>query len=339
MVKEAINRIPRKILVVKPSSLGDVVHSLPFLSVLRECFPFARIDWVIARGLEDLLDGNPMVGKLWIIDKDKWKDAGRIRGTLSELGRLAKRLRNESYDITVDLQGLMRSGLMTAATGSPVRIGFAEAREGSSIFYTHKVRGGRDIHAVDRYLKIAQALGCDMGEVRFPLPLVTEPEKVRKLKDDLGEYAVLVPGARWETKKWPAGHFADLASMLPIKSVIVGGAADRGLGKMIEEQSKGMALSMAGETDIGGLIWLIRSAKLVITNDSGPMHIAAACGVPVVAIFGPTNPSRTGPYGTHHIIVRSSLKCAPCYKRKCRDIKCLAGITPEMVFRRIGNFK
>ena len=337
MGKIASNKIPRKVLIVKPSSLGDVVHSLPFLFALHECFPFAEIHWVIARGLEGLLEGNPLINKLWIIDKDKWKDAGRLLGTVSELGQLAKGLRNEAYDIAVDLQGLMRSGLITGATGAPVRIGFAEAREGSSVFYTHKVKGDRDIHAVDRYLKVAEALGCEVAEVRFPLPLVIEPEKVLKLKNELGDYAVLVPGARWETKKWPSGQFAALASMLPIRSVIVGGDADRELAKIIEKQSKGRALSMAGETNIGDLIWLIRRAKFVITNDSGPMHIAAACGIPVIALFGPTNPTRTGPYRCNHLIVRSPLECAPCYRRKCRDMKCLTDITPEMVFKKIAE--
>jgi heptosyltransferase I len=338
MKKIASNTIPRKILIVKPSSLGDVVHSLPFLSALHECFPFAEIHWVISRGLEGLLEGNPLVGKLWIIDKDKWKDAGRLLGTVSELGQLAKGLRNEAYDIAVDLQGLMRSGLITGATSAPVRIGFAEAREGSSIFYTRKVKGGRDIHAVDRYLKVAEALGCEVDKVRFPLPLVREPEKVLKLKDELGDYAVFVPGARWKTKKWPAEYFAALASMLPIRSVIVGGAADRGIASIIEEQSKGKALSMAGETNIGDLIWIIRRAKLVITNDSGPMHIAAACGIPVVAIFGPTSPARTGPYGQNHIIVSSSRECAPCYRRTCKGLKCMTDITPEMVLGKIDTF-
>lgn len=333
MERIAIRNIPRKILIVKPSSLGDVIHSLPFLSALHECFPVAKIHWVIAKGLEGILEGNPLVSKLWIIDKDRWKKVGRIPGTISELGRLAGNLKSEDYDIVIDLQGLMRSGLITKATGAPVRIGFAEAREGSGLFYTHKVKGGRDIHAVDRYLKVVRALGCDIDEVRFPMPLIKEPEKVRQLRRAIGDYAVIVSGARWETKKWPPGQFAALASMLGMKSVVVGSAADLAISKVIEEQSRGRALSMAGETGLGDLIWLIRGAKIVITNDSGPMHIAAACGVPVVAVFGPTNPGRTGPYGRNNVIVRSSVQCSPCYKRRCRDLRCMKEITAEQVYR------
>jgi len=337
MEKIAPNKLPRKILVIKPSSLGDVVHSLPFLSALRECFPLADIHWVIARGLEGLLEGNPMISKLWIIDKDKWKNAGNLSGTLSELGRLVAGIRRESYDITIDLQGLLRSGLITAASAAPMRIGFAEAREGSPVFYTHRIRGGRDIHAVDRYLRIAEALGCDICKIKFPLPLVRAPEEVMELKEKTGEYAVLVPGARWLTKRWPAEQFAAIALKLPFNSLIVGSAADHMIAKTIEEQSKGKAISLAGETNLIDLIWIIRSAKMVITNDSGPMHIAAACGIPVVAIFGPTNPLRTGPYGSKNIVVRSSLGCAPCYERNCKSVKCMTDITPEMVFREIGK--
>ena len=337
MEKIPIKSIPRKVLIVKPSSLGDVVHSLPFLSALHECFPFAEIDWVIAKGIEGILEGNPLVSKLWVIDKDKWKKVGRIPGTISELGRLARALKTEQYDIVIDLQGLLRSGLITKATRAPVRIGFAEAREGSSLFYTHRVKSGRDLHAVDRYLKVARALGFEERDVRFPMPLVRESERIEQFKGKVGDYAVIVAGARWNTKRWPAEQFARLAASLDMTSVVVGGAADRDLSKAIEKQSKGKAISMAGETGIDDLIWLIRGARLMISNDSGPMHIAAACGIPVVAIFGPTNPGRTGPYGPNNIVLKSGAGCAPCYKRTCKDMKCMREISPERVLEAVRD--
>ncbi|HMK57041.1 MAG TPA: lipopolysaccharide heptosyltransferase I [Dissulfurispiraceae bacterium] len=337
MEKIPIKSIPRKVLIVKPSSLGDVVHSLPFLSALHECFPFAEIDWVIAKGIEGILEGNPLVSKLWVIDKDKWKKVGRIPGTISELGRLARALKTEQYDIVIDLQGLLRSGLITKATRAPVRIGFAEAREGSSLFYTHRVKGGGDLHAVDRYLKVVSALGFDERDVRFPMPLVRESERIEQFKGKIGDYAVIVAGARWNTKRWPAEQFARLAASLDMTSVVVGGAADRDLSKAIEKQSKGKAISMAGETGIDDLIWLIRGARLMISNDSGPMHIAAACGIPVVAIFGPTNPGRTGPYGPNNIVLKSGAGCAPCYKRTCKDMKCMREISPERVLEAVRD--
>src|SRR3990172_9912268 len=151
----------KKILVVKPSSLGDIVHSLPFLNSLKTCFPKAEIHWVIAKGLEGLLECHPMVDRLIVINKDMWKELSRTKDTIKEVRQLLKDIRNEQYDLAVDLQGLFRSGIITMATRAPVRMGFSEAREGSSLFYNVRVKGGKDVHAVERYMKIAGALGCD----------------------------------------------------------------------------------------------------------------------------------------------------------------------------------
>ena len=322
-------------LIIKPSSLGDVVHSLPFLSVMRESFPRAEIHWVIAKGLEGLLENHPMVQKLLVINKDQWKEMKSIRGTVSEFKSLLGALKGESYDIAVDLQGLLRSGILTAASKAPVRLGFREARECSRLFYTQSITGGREIHAVDRYLKIASALGCDARTVEFPLPLVKESLKIRQLKQEIGEYAVFAPGARWKTKQWPAERFGRLSSMISIPSIIIGSGADEALAKEAAAHSKGKAISMAGKTDIKELISLIRKAVFMVTNDSGPMHIAAACGVPVVALFGPTNPARTGPYGRGHIIIRGDSACAPCYKKKCKDTRCMDSISVDQVYEKI----
>ncbi|MCL5062186.1 MAG: lipopolysaccharide heptosyltransferase I [Nitrospirae bacterium] len=332
MDKIAIKKIPKKILIIKPSSLGDVVHSLPFLHAVKDAFPAAEIHWVIAKGLEGLLENHPMVKRLWIINKDQWKNLKKIKETASEFRNLFKELEDESYDMVIDLQGLLRSGLLTYATRAPIRIGFKEAREGSALFYTHKIKGGREIHAVDRYLKIASAIGCEIEGVCFPMPLIKESENVKKLKKGVGDYAVIVPGARWKTKRWSSERFGELASMLDIKTVIVGSASDADIARAIETKSDGNALSMSGKTDIKELIFIIRGARYVITNDSGPMHIAAAFDIPVVAIFGPTNPVRTGPYGKNNIIVKSDIECAPCYKKNCKSVKCMDDVSVEEVY-------
>lgn len=319
----------KKILVVKPSSLGDVVHSLPVLASLSRCFPEAAIDWVIAGGLEGLLEGHPMIRKLLVIQKDSWKRPANFAATARELSRLAGSLRAEKYDVTVDLQGLLRSGLITFMSGAALRIGFAEAREGSRLFYNRKVVGGRDIHAVDRYLRAAGALGCDSQAVRFPFP----PHEPLAAMDLPERYAVLVPGARWETKRWPAESFAAVASGLEIPSLVVGGPADGAIADRVVSGSGGMACSLAGKTDLRGLMEVMRRAAVVISNDSGPMHIAAGFGVPVIAVFGPTSPDRTGPYGTGHVVIRSTVPCAPCFRRDCGDLKCMRAIRPDEVLR------
>lgn len=322
----------RRILVVKPSSLGDVVHSLPFLNSLRECFPKAEIDWVIAKGLEGLLEGHPMISRLIIINKDLWKNISNAGETVKEIKHLFREIRDQKYDLVIDLQGLLRSGLVTMSSRAPVRIGFSEAREGSRLFYTHKIRGGRDIHAVDRYMKIAAALGCDIHDIRFPFPL-PDNRRSSELLQNIGPYAVFVPGARWKTKIWPSESFGKVAAMLPMRSVIVGSPSDRSIAADLLLHAEGKAISLAGETDLKGLIDVIGHARLVITNDTGPMHIAAALNIPVVAVFGPTDPRRTGPYGRNNIILQSHSGCVPCFKRRCTDMLCMHEVTPEAVVR------
>jgi lipopolysaccharide heptosyltransferase I len=372
---------PRKILIVKPSSLGDVVHSLPFLNAIKTRFPKAEIHWVIARGFEGLLEGHPMIDKLWVIDKDAWKKISQVQGTVTEIRRLFRELKGEKFDIVIDLQGLLRSGIITVATGSPLRIGFKEAREGSRFFYTHKVAAGKDIHAVDRYLRIASFLGCDISQISFPFPDFTNefvsvpsqlsfprakrvgnPSENKKrfrtsrndrlttesgfINDSLGhssssfilhpssfkDYVVIVPGARWKTKIWPAEKFGELSSLLPLKSVIVGDKNDKDVADEIVSLSEGKSISLTGKTTLRELIDVIRHAEFVISNDSGPMHIAAALGIPVFAIFGSTDPARTGPYGKGHTIIRQDISCSPCFKKTCDDMKCMKSISADKIF-------
>jgi heptosyltransferase-1 len=326
----------KKILIIKPSSLGDIVHSLPALDVLYRCFPGSEIHWLVAKGFDGILEGHPMVRKLWIIHKDQWKKVARIQSTVKELRKLFKDLKAESFDYVIDLQGLFRSGVIAKATGAPVRIGFAEAREGSTMFYTHTVAGGRNVHAVDRYLKVPAFLGCDISQVRFPFPPFDADLEAIPFAG--GDYAVMCPGARKLVNRWPAERFGKLASILPLKTVVVGSKGDRRLADEVVEVSAGKALSLAGKTDLKGLIGIIKHARLMVTNDTGPMHIAAALGIPVFAIFGPANPTRTGPYGAGHTVIRKEIECSPCYKRTCKTPSCIDMIKVKEVEAVISAF-
>jgi lipopolysaccharide heptosyltransferase I len=330
-----LTALPKKILVIKPSSLGDVVHSLPFLSALRESFPRAEIHWVIAKGLEDILTGHPMINKVWVINKDMWKKLSHIRSSLHELRVFRKGLREERYDIVVDLQGLLRSGIIALSTGSSLRVGFQEAREGSRLFYTHRIKGGKDVHAVDRYLKIAAFLGCSVDDVCFPLPLYARSSLINSYSLLSNNYAVIAPGARWKTKRWPPEKFGELASLLPFNAVVVGSKGDLDYSNKVVVLSKGKALSLTGKTSLKELIEVIRGARFFVSNDSGPMHIAAALGIPVFAIFGPTNPVRTGPYGRGHTVIRGDVSCAPCYRRTCDNLRCMEKLPVEKVLEAI----
>jgi lipopolysaccharide heptosyltransferase II len=277
-----------------------------------------------------------MISRLIVINKDLWKKLSKAGSTLKEIRQLFNELRKEKYDLVVDLQGLLRSGLITMATRAPVRVGFSEAREGSRLFYTMKVKGGKGVHAVDRYMKVAADLGCKADDIVFPFPLSGAGSiEIQALKERLGEYAVIVPGARWKTKIWPAENFGEVAERLPMRSVVIGSRADRKIAEQVVSFSGGKALSVAGETSLSELIDIMRDARVVITNDSGPMHIAAALHVPVVALFGPTSAALTGPYGKGHVVLQSREACVPCFKRECKDIRCMREIVPDAVSKEV----
>jgi len=331
---------PEKILIIKPSSLGDIIHSLPVLNSLRRCFPHASIHWLVAKNFADLLEGHPMIDKLWVIDKDRWKKPLSFFSNLRDILVLHRKLKREQYDVVIDLQGLLRSGLITALTGAPVKIGFREAREGSTIFYTHKVEGGKNIHAVERYLKVLSFIvdgatnSClDFNEVAFPLP-----ERKMELPEAEGEYAVLVPGARWQTKRWLPERFGEIAKRLPMRSLVIGGKEDIDLAERVVNSSDGKAISLAGKTGLKELVEIIRRAKLVVSNDSGPVHISAALGIPTFALYGPTSFLRTGPYGRNTFVINAEIDCAPCFKRRCKKNLCMEAITVENVWKVISDY-
>jgi len=330
-----------KILIIKPSSLGDIIHSLPFLDAVKRRYPKAEIHWIVAKGFEDILEGHPLVHRIWVINKDAWKKIAKVATSALELRSLFKELRSEKFDCAVDLQGLFRSGFITWASSAPIRIGFDDAREGSKVFYTHMVIGGRarDIHAVDRYLGVAALLGCDISRVRFPLP----PGKGSRTETSAAkfipsQYAVMVPGARGPSKRWSALKFGELASMLPVKTVVIGSKADAVLADKVVQASKGRAVSLAGRTGLKDMVEIIRGAKFMVCNDTGPMHIAAALGIHVFGLFGPTSAARTGPYGNANSIVRATIPCAPCFRKRCKTVACMDVIEVRTVKDSIDKF-
>ncbi len=326
---------PEKILIIKPSSLGDIIHSLPFLNIIRKHFPESKIHWVVFKEFEGILQGHHMIDRLWIIDKNSWLKISLAGNTLRDIRLFFRALKKEKYDLVIDLQGLLRSGIIALSTNSPLRVGFQEAREGSKYFYTHKVHGGENIHAVDRYLKIADFIGCNISEISFPLSSAMTDLTPINFPFDYEEYAVIAPGARWKTKIWSPNKFGVLASLLPFKSVIVGTDKDIKAAEEIVKISKGKAFNLTGKTTLKELTGIISRAKFLITNDSGPMHIGAALNIYVFAIFGPTDPVRTGPYGKNNTIIRADVQCSPCFKKTCKDLKCMNDINAEYVYEKI----
>ncbi|MGB9710949.1 MAG: lipopolysaccharide heptosyltransferase I [Thermodesulfovibrio sp.] len=321
----------KKLLLVKPSSLGDIVHSLAFLNAVKENFPDIKIHWIVSKEFEELLTEHPLIDKVITVDKNRWKDIKNIALTVKEFQSLREKLKNEKYDITVDLQGLFRSGFITWLSASPVRAGFKEAREFSSCFYNKKISVSVDTHAVLRYLEVAKAFGCKINSVKFPLPQEKEPDWLSEFND----FVVIIPSTRWQSKNWPLPYFIEIIKMLPYNFLIIGSKSDEAEAFKIEQYTKGKARSVAGKTTLKELIAAFKKSLFVITPDTGTMHLAVACGKKVVALFGPTSPQRTGPFGQGHLIVKSELPCSPCFRRHCRDQKCMREITPQVVYNRV----
>ena len=329
----------KNILIIKPSALGDIVHSLPFLAVIKKRFPNTKIDWVVAHGLHKFLEGHPMIDKLWIIKKDQWKKIGNLKHTIKEVNELRKGLQASDYDVSIDLSGLLRSGIISKFSKAGIKLGFKESDEGSSFFYTHKVHGSMNIHAIDRYLEIAKFMGCSINKtdkIEYPFaPFDPDPPILKNLPKD---FVVMCPSAGKPANRWHAQKFGRLAAKLMLPTVVIASQAEADIAEKVVMHSNGRAISLAGKTGLKDLVALINRAIFFVCNDTGPMHIAAALNVPVFAIFGPANPIRTGPYGTIHTVIQKKMDCAPCYaKQPCTHFRCMNELTVEDVFNIIDQ--
>ena len=326
----------KNILIIKPSALGDIVHSLPFLSVVKKKFPHAKIDWVVAHGLHKFLEGHPMIDRLWVIKKDQWKKIDHFNHTVKEINELRKNLKASRYDVSIDLSGLLRSGIISFFSKAKIKLGFKESDEGSVFFYTHKIHGSMKIHAIDRYLEIAKFMGCSIDKINYPFaPFDPDPPILKKLPK---EFIVMSPSAGKPANRWQAEKFGRLAARLLLPTVVIAGPSEAGIAEQVVAASNGKALSVAGQTGLKDLVALIDKAVFFVCNDTGPMHIAAALNVPVFAIFGPANPVRTGPYGNIHTVIQKKMDCSPCYaKQPCSHFRCMNELTVDDVFKIIDR--
>ena len=345
MLVEALRtRDFRRILLIKLSAVGDVVHTLPVLAKLRQRFPAAQIDWLIKPECADLVRCHPALSGLVSFPR---RAAGGAWPQAVQMMAALRAVRRARYELAVDLQGQMRSAAFALASRAPVRIGFARAREGAWLAYSHRIPvPSLDHHAADRNLWLGRLLGFapDAPDFRLYLPPDAVPATAALLLRHglVGRrFAVLVPGTLWQTKHWSIAGFATVGRHLAERglSVVLAGAdRDRPLAAAVAAACPG-AIDLAGETSLGRLAALLQQAAICVTNDSGPMHIAAALGTPVVAAFGPTNPVRTGPYGQPDAVVRAGVPCSPCYIRRLRRCphqhRCMTTLAPAMMIDRI----
>ena len=326
---------PRRILLVKPSALGDIMHALPVLSALRQRYPAAEIHWLVNRSYMSLLEGHPDLNGTIPFDRDLFR-AGFFRG-ISASGRFIRHLRSMKFDLAIDLQGLLRTGLVSRASGATTRIGLKSAREGAGWFYTHRFDDA-SIHAVDRYWHVAEALGAGGFEKRFHLPVSAEGKMwaAAMLANYPRPWIVVGVGARWLTKRWPPSHFAALIRRAQQQfdgtAIFIGAPDERPLAEEAAATLAGPFVQCAGTTTLPQMVAILAAADVVIANDTGPLHVAVALGRPVVSPFTCTQVAKTGPYGQLGSAVETTVWCKGSELKQCDRMECMAELTPDRLW-------
>jgi lipopolysaccharide heptosyltransferase I len=310
------------ILIVRLGALGDIVHALPAAAALRLALPDSRIDWLVDarhRPLLDLVTGLDRVVTLEGRSVAAWVD-------------VVRRLRQVAYDAALDMQGLLKSAVLARASGARRVAGFSiwHLREKSARpFYSdtsssdEEAGGAADRHVIHKNLRLLRVLGVVTEQVTFPLPADALPasSEVRAVADG-PPFALINPGAAWPNKRWPAGRFGEVAAFLRevrgLQSVVLWGPGEEALARAVVEASAGAA-RVAPPTSIAELLALSRRAVLCVSGDTGPLHLAAAAGTPIVSIFGPTDPDRNGPWSADDVVVARYGVCRCHYERRCHE--------------------
>jgi heptosyltransferase-1 len=343
-----MGRVMERILVLRLGHLGDVIHALPAVAALRDALPAARIGWAIEGRWTDLLFASgqasaprgspekPLVDEVHRVSTEAWRRSPLASRSWSEAASAAIELRRARYDAVVDLQGLWKSVLISRWCRAPIRIGFDRPKEtGVRWFYTRRV-AARRAHVVEQNLELAEALtGRPAGKPRFPLPRDGAAEAWCGEELDrrgLTAFAMLSPGAGWGAKLWPAESYGGLARILlrqtGLPSLVNIGPEQEELARAVESASGGAARRI--ECSVGRLVALTRRCSLLLGGDTGPVHLAAVLGVPVVALYGPTSPARNGPYGDRTAVLRSAAS-RTSYAHVDRPDTGLRSIAPEEV--------
>jgi len=324
---------PRRVLIVKLSAIGDVLHALPTAVALRQALPEAEIAWAVEGRARELLDGHPAIDRVISLPRRWLKSPGEVL-------RVRRQLQQLDADVTIDAQGLLKSGVLSWLSGAGMRIGYAapEAREGSAWFSTHRV-SSTAAHVVDRHLELLTPLGISDDTPRFDIP---RPEEARRNVDAWWKSlalpdtpAVINPGAGWSSKLWPTERFAAVARQLGrrhglVSLVVWGGPSEREAAEQIVSASAGEAV-LAPPTTLQELAEVARRSRVFLSSDTGPLHLAVAVGTPCVGLFGPVPASRNGPYGPQHTTVEPPAGIRPAWKDRKRDTRSMLAIDVDRV--------
>jgi lipopolysaccharide heptosyltransferase I len=333
------------ILLIKPSSLGDIVLALPALSALRRNFPNARITWMIRPEFAPLIEGHPHLDEIILFDRKRLGKAWRHPNAFAALMSLIAQLRRERFDAVLDLQGLFRTASLAWLSGCGQRFGPIWRREFAHFFYTTAVPVEPQwVHVVDYYMKIVETMGARDLAVEFLLP--AKPDAAKSAAELLarnnispGRYAVLIPGSAQASKCWPAERFGALSNRLArdhgLSIVATGSAAEAPMIDQISHHASSPIVNLAGQTSLPQLVEVLRSARIVISNDTGPGHIAAALGRPLVMMFSWSNPLRVGPYNRPECVVARDMSMRGLANKSTDPRHEIANITLDEVYERV----
>jgi len=346
----------KRILIIKPSSLGDIVHSLPMVHALKRCFPGCSIGWIVQQAFAPLLECDPAVDTVYPVHIPSTSDpmAGKLayfyafKATIKTLKVLRFQLQQARYDLILDLHASFRSGLLGRTNPGGIRIGFEDAKELNTFFQNQLVAVPDHVeHALEKNLLFCDYLGCSVATEDFHMHSnSSDDESVLLFLQQLGinDSDVLIyanPCARWQTKFWPPEYWAALADRLYEQGcllIFAGSSHDRDFIARISEQMQSKPCIAAGELGLTEAVALLQRSAVYVGLDSGPMHMAAMTGTPVVALFGPTHPERVGPYGVKDVIIRNEkIDCLGCRRRQCNHLSCMKGINVEEVFTAVTS--
>lgn len=328
-----------RVLIVKLSALGDVVQSLPVAMAIHTQRPDAQVDWLVEKPSAPLLSGHPALNRILVSPRHEITQGdGNIFTALTGFGR---ELRSVTYDAVLDLQGLMKSAMLVALCKAERKIGFKGGKEPLAAWPLNERLDpyDPDRHALERYLDLLEPLGL-MRPAHPQFGLEPSEDALARVDQLVGQrvqgepLVVLHPVAKWESKLWPLAHWAELARGLfglGLRLVLSGSKDDRSVTRAIASAAGVDIIDLAGRMSLHDLTALLDRADLLVSTDTGVMHLGAAMGCQVVALFGPTAHWRTGPYGQGHRVVRLDMNCAPCFKRECDDPRCLGELIPELV--------
>ncbi len=328
----------RRVLIVKTSSIGDVVHALPFASILGQRRPDLFIGWVVRKRCADLLAGNSDIDRVYVIPD---------RPRLADLWTLRQAMRRDQYDAALDMQGLLMSGIITWLSGAQRRIGLDLNREGNRWFLTEPTvpaRENRERHAIDILRGFLPVMGIEEDAAWPKLPYLadgqTVPEDVTAATRSLGKIALNI-GASSIYKQWPAVRWSEFAALLMrsgFTPVLVGGLLDVTMAVEVQAAAESaephrQLVNVVGKTTLRGTAAVIAACDALVSGDTGPLHLGVALGKPVVALYGPTRPTRTGPYGSNSAVIWKGLPCGPCHRRPICEGRadCMRAIEPAEV--------